>query len=191
MYLARSYYNKGEYITSVSEFTRILDRYPDNPLAGEASLGACKSFVAQSPNVQRDQTFTAQAWNACQNTYTDFQGTPVAEEAKALRDEMELKLAEKIYIGGQYYFRRKFYPSGIIYFNDVLDQYPRNKWAAFALLRLYQSYSALGWDPEAQEARERLLRDFPDSEAAEELRAENGGTEEDEGGGGLSGPESF
>jgi outer membrane assembly lipoprotein YfiO len=174
MYLARSYYNKGEYITSVSEFTRVLDRYPDNPLAAEASLGVCKSFAAQSPHVQRDQTFTVQAWNACQNTYTDFRGTEVAAEAAALRDEMELKLAEKIYIAGDFYYRRNLYHSGIIYFNDLLDQYPRSKWAAFSLLRLYQSYEELGWDPEAQAARERLLRDFPDSEAADEIGAEEG-----------------
>jgi len=147
MYLARAYYNKGEFIT-------------------------------QSPDVQRDQTPTAQAWNSCQNTLTDFRGTEVAGEAEALRDEMEAKLAEKIFIAGDFYFRRKLYHSGIIYFNDLLDQYPRGDWASQSLLRLFQSYLSLDWDVEAEEVRQRLLRDFPDSEAAKEIGA----------GAGLKGP---
>jgi outer membrane protein assembly factor BamD len=177
MYLARAYYNKGEYITSVSEFTRVLDRHPGHPLAPEASLGICQSFVAQSPHVQRDQTFTIQAWNSCQNTLTDFRNTEVAAEAEALRDEMEAQLAEKIFIAGDFYFRRKLYHSGIIYFNDLLSQYPRSQWASRGLLRLYQSYLGLEWDTEAEEVKQRLLREFPESAAAKEIggeRAENG-----------------
>ncbi len=122
------------------------------------------------------------AWSACQNTLIDFRGTQVAVEAEALRDEMEDQLAEKIFANGDFYFRRKLYHSGIIYFNDVLDQYPRNSWAAQALLRLHQSYSQLDWTTEAEEARERLLREFPDSDAAREIGADGGG-----GGGGEKG----
>ena len=174
MYLARAHFNKGEYITSVSEFTRVLDRHPGHPLAPQASLGICQSYVAQSPHVQRDQSFTVQAWNTCQNTVTDFRGTEEATEAAALRDEMESKLAHKIFIAGDFYYRRNLFHSGIVYFNDLLEQYPRNEWAAQALLRLHQSYSELEWDTEAEEARERLLRQFPDSEAAREIGAAAG-----------------
>ena len=46
MYLARAYYNKGEFITSVSEFTRVLDRHPGHPLAPDASLVVVKAFGA-------------------------------------------------------------------------------------------------------------------------------------------------
>jgi outer membrane protein assembly factor BamD len=175
MYMARAYYNKGEYITSVSEFTRILDRHPGHPLAPEASLGICKSYAAQSPHVQRDQTATVYAWNSCENTVTDFRNHPVADEARAIRDEMESKLAQKIFLAGDFYYRRKFYHSGIIYFNDLLRQYPRNEWASQALLRLFQSYAAMEWDTEAEEVRARILREFPDSEAAREVRSDGGG----------------
>lgn len=174
MYLARAYYNNREYITAISEFTRIVDRHPGHALAPQASLGICQSYVAQSPHVQRDQTFTVQAWNACQNTLTDFRGSEVAAEAEALRDEMESRMAEKIFVAGDFYYSRKLYHSGIIYFNDLLNQYPRSDWAAMALLRLYQSYTSLEWDTEAEEARERLLREFPDSEAAREIRTDGG-----------------
>lgn len=180
IYLARAYYNMGEFITSISEFTRVMDRNPGHALAPQASLGICQAYVAQSPHVQRDQTFTVQAWNACQNAMIDFRGTEVAAEAEALRDEMEAKLAAKIFVAGDFYYRRKLYHSGIIYFKDLLDQYPRSEWASQALLRLFQSYSSLDWDTEAEEARQSLLRDFPSSEAAKVIGAE--------GAAGLKGP---
>ncbi|MGD2120288.1 MAG: outer membrane protein assembly factor BamD [Gemmatimonadota bacterium] len=175
MYLARAYYNKGEYITAISEFTRIVDRHPGHQLAPEASLGICQCYAAQSPHIQRDQTLTGQAWTACQNTAIDFRGTEVAARAEEIRDQMEDKLAHKIYSYGDFYYRRNLLPSGIIYFNDVLERYPESRWTANALLRLYQSYSSLEWDTEAEEAKERLLREFPDSEAAKEIGANGGG----------------
>jgi outer membrane protein assembly factor BamD len=175
MFLARAYFNKGEYITAVSEFTRIVDRHPGHELAPEASLGVCQSYAAQSPHIQRDQTLTGQAWSACQATALDFRGTEVAAQAEEIRDRMEDKLAHKIYSNGDFYYRRNLLPSGIIYFKQVLERYPRSRWSANALLRLYQSYSSMEWDAEAEEAKERLLREFPDSEAAREIRANGGG----------------
>lgn len=183
MYLARAYFNRGDYITAASEFSRILDRHPGNALAPDAALGVCKSYVALSPHIQRDQGYTVQAVSSCDNVAEDFGSFEVSVEAEALRDQMREKLARKTLIAGEFYFRRKLYDSGVIYFNDVLTNYPRTDSAAQALLRLYQSYTEIGWDREAGEARERLLRDFPDSEAAEEVRANDG---DGEGGGGGS-----
>lgn len=175
IYLSRAYYNREDYLTAVSEFTRVLDRHPGDALAPEASLGVCKSYVQLSPHIQRDQGYTTQALSACQNVIQDFGGFEVSIEAETLRDQMREKLAEKILVAGQFYFQRKMYDSGIIYYNDVLTTYPRTDAAAQALLRLYQSYIAIGWDTEAEEAKERLLREFPDSDAAAEVRANGGG----------------
>ncbi len=172
MYLARAYFNKKDYLTSVAEFSRILDRHPGHPLAAEASLGVCQAFAALSPHIQRDQGYTVQALNSCENTLADFPASPVAGTARDLRERMREKLAEKVFIAGDFYFKRKIYNSAILYFDKVLEDYPRTGMAAQALLRLYQSYVLLEWDTEAQEARDRLLRDYPDSEAARSIRGD-------------------
>ena len=178
LYLARAYFNREDYLTAVAEFSRILDRHPGDPRAPEASLGACKSYVALSPHIERDQAYTVQAYNACDNVVQDFAGSEVSIEAEQLRDQMTDKLARKELSRGDFYFQRKMYDSGIIYYNGLLTRYPRSRTAAQALLRLHQSYTEIGWEREAEEARQRLLREFPDSDAAREVRA-NGG----EGGG--------
>jgi len=183
LYLARAYFNREEYITAVSEFERIIERHPGDALAPEASLGICRSYVALSPHLERDQSYTLQAYNACDNVVQDFGSSGVAVEAQEYRDRMREKLARKELARGDFYFQRKIYASGLIYYNGLLTQYPQSRAASTALLRLYQSYTAMGWETEAEEARGRLLREFPDSEAAREVRT-NGG----EGGDGESEP---
>jgi outer membrane protein assembly factor BamD len=175
LYLARAYFNREDYLTAVSEFTRIIDRHPGDRLAPEAALGICQSYAALSPHIERDQAYTVQAFNACDNVVQDFGGFESSLEAEDLREQMREKLAEKELTRGNFYFQRKMYDSGIIYFNGVLTQYPGTETGAKALLRLYQSYTEIGWEAEAEDAKERLLREFPDSESAREVRANGGG----------------
>jgi outer membrane protein assembly factor BamD len=182
LYLARAYFNREDYITAASEFTRIIDRHPGDPRAPEAALGICKSYVAMSPHIERDQSYTLQAYNACANVVQDFGGSEVSIEAEQLRDQMREKLARKELSRGDFYFQRKMYDSGIIYYNGLLTQYPRTEAAAEALFRLYESYTQIGWEAEAEEARQRLLREFPDSDAARQVRADGG-----DGGGHVAG----
>jgi outer membrane protein assembly factor BamD len=174
MYLARAYYNRGDYITAVAEFNRIMDRHPGHPLAPQASLGICQSFVAQSPDVQRDQIYTAQAWTACQNTVADFSSNEVSVEAARLRDQMQEKMARKEYEIGSFYLKRKVYQPAILYFNFLLEQYPTSEWTDDALLGLFKAYTSITWDQEAEDVRGRICRDFLDSEAAVEIGCSSG-----------------
>jgi outer membrane protein assembly factor BamD len=190
IHLARAYSNKGEHITAVSEFTRILDRHPGHVLAPEAAMGICRSFAALSPIVERDQTYTLQAFTACENVTLDFGGHQVSLEAEEFRRQMEEKLAGHLLNAGDYYFRRKYFDSALIYYNLVLADYPQTATVAQALLRMYRSYTEIGWETEAEEARERLLTEYPESDAAREVRTNGGGTEPIPGGV-ESGPTGF
>lgn len=169
IYLSRSFFEKEEYLSAASEYTRFLDRYPGHELAPQASLGTCLSYAELSPIPQRDQTYTHEAIDECLNVTTDYPGTPEAEQAMAVRAQMVEKLARKVWLGGDWYFRRKLYDSAIIYFQDVVETYPETDAAPEAWLRLYQSYEQIGYDDEAQQARDQLLQRYPDSQAARSL----------------------
>jgi outer membrane protein assembly factor BamD (BamD/ComL family) len=80
------------------------------------------------------------------------------------------KLAEKLFQAGEHYYRRRAYDSAIQYFDDLLELFPTSAAAPKSLLRLYQTYTTLGYAEEAQSMRERLLRDFPESEQARLIR---------------------
>lgn len=174
MYIARANFRKEQYILAAADFERFLQRYPNHGLAPEASLGICRSYVELAPVSQRDQTYTERAVDACRTTALEFAGMNVADEARELQNRMVNRLARREYEDGRFYQRRGFHDSAILIFQDLVDFYPQTDWAPRGYLALYHSYRAIGWDDEAEQARERLLANYPESEAARELRADNG-----------------
>lgn len=172
--LADAYFQDEQYITASSEYTRFLDRYPAHPNAPRAALGVCRSYAGLSPISQRDQTFTDQALTVCRNVVGDFQGRPEAEEAADIANGMRDKLARKVYENGSYYLRREFYDSAIIYFEELVEDYPDTEWAPKGLLGIIQAYQAIGYDEEVEDARQQLLTRYPDSPEARSIRSADG-----------------
>ena len=168
--LADIYYDKNEFITSRSEYQRFLDRYVGHPESARAALGECRSLAGLTPGPQRDQGYTADAVTICRNVVIDYAGTPQSAQAAEIMDTLRLTMAEKEYLNADFYFRRKMYDSAIIYYNFVADLYAGTEFAPRALLGISLSNQAIGYKDEANEARDRLLRDYPSSEAAAEIR---------------------
>lgn len=181
--LADSRFGAGEYLTSRADYVRFLDRHSGHGDASKAALGVCRSLAALAPDVPRDQSYTRDAILTCRNTVLDYPGTPEAAEAAGVANEMRLKLAAKEYQTADFYFRRGVWASAILYYESTVALYSETAFAPLALVGLYHANLAMGYDDEADEARDRLLRDYPDSDSATELR-DNGG---ESGGGGSGG----
>ncbi len=169
LYLAHAYYGDGQYITAESEYRRMLTTSPGHELAPAASLGICKSFAGLSPKPERDQTDTQAAVRSCETTAADYGGTAEANEARQVRLSMLEKLAEKDYRRGEFYYRRNLIDSALIYYQAVADEYPETTWAPEALLRIVEANTRIGYDVEADRARDQLLTNYPDSPAAQAL----------------------
>lgn len=168
-YLARAFYEDEQYVSAVSEFTRIVQVYPDHERARDAWMGLCRSHAALSPHPQRDQQSTISAHNTCRNVASDFQGTPIGDSALMVTLEMRNKLGEKALGIGQYYFRNDLYESADLVFSQLLEEYPDTDAAPRALALLIRIYEEWGWDDQLEEARTRLLESYPDSPEARAL----------------------
>ena len=88
--------------------------------------------------------------------------SPLIPEAKKELAELEDMFAQKNYLAGMYYLRRKAYDSGIIYFKDVLAKYPTTPTARLAQLRLVDSYKAIRYKEDAADACAVLRKNYPD-----------------------------
>jgi outer membrane protein assembly factor BamD len=169
------YFDRGDYLTARAEYGRFLDRYAGHPMSADAALGICKSLAELAPKPQRDQVYTQEAMSSCRNVVVDFAGREQAAEAAMISNRLRLTLAEKDYMNADFYFRRRMYDSAIKYYEFVVNLYPESEFAPQALLGLYLSNQAIGYDDLAEEARERLLLEYPDSEAAAEVRTDEEG----------------
>ena len=168
-YMARSFHESRDHISAVSEFTRIVQVYPDHELASDAWMGLCAAYAAMSPHPQRDQGSTIQALTNCGNVASDFRGTPTGDSAAVLARQMQNKLAERTFGEGDHYFRNRILDSAELYFLNLLRLYPESDSAPRAMARLVSIYERWGWDDQRDEFRRRLLQDFPDSNEARAL----------------------
>lgn len=168
--LGMAEFRRKKYVTSAAEFDRLARDLPRHELADDARFMVCRSYEELSPIPERDQEYTRAAIDHCRSLLDYHPDSEYAERARAIIERMRTKLATKLYETGEWYFRRRAFDSAIIYLEDVLERYPDTRVAPAALLKLHETYVRLGYEEEAQETRERLLSEYPESEAARLLR---------------------
>ena len=168
-YVSQANFAEKRYVTAAAEFTRLAGDLGRQDLADDARFMACRAYEELSPNPQLDQEYTRAAIQHCATLVDYFPDSPHADEANAIIDRMRNRLARKVYDAGEWYFRRRAFDSSLIYYEDVAEQYPGTVWAPRAIKRLVDVYEILGYADELEEARARLLRDYPDSPEARAL----------------------
>lgn len=171
MMLAEAHMARRDYPTAATHYQQMVIDFPNHPRALEARFQTCEAYYRLSPRPALDQEYTLSALLHCQSVAENFPGTTEAQEAQTRVNELRVKLAQKIYDNGVFYFRRRAFDSAVVYFQAVLDQYPDTPLAPAALEQLVETYTRIGYVEDAEEARERLLREYPQSDEAQALRA--------------------
>ena len=90
-----------------------------------------------------------------------FPDSDAAARARAHVRRLENQFAEKTYKTGIFYLRRKAWDSAIIYFKDVIANYQGTSRVPEALMRLVESYRAIGYAEEVKETCANLRRFYP------------------------------
>jgi outer membrane protein assembly factor BamD len=171
MMLGDAHFARSEYATAATHYMRLVNDFPLHARALEARFKTCDAYFQLSPNPPLDQEYTRSALAHCQSVADYYPGTEEATDALAHVATLRQKLAEKLYNTGVHYFRRREYDSAVVYFKEVVDQFPATSVAPQALEQLVETYTRIGYVEDAAEARERLLRDYPQSPEAQALRA--------------------
>jgi outer membrane assembly lipoprotein YfiO len=168
--LGVSHIHTREYLTASSELLRMVTDYPQAVAEQQqARYALCQAYHALSPKAQLDQQYTQTASTYCAS-YAEYYGsTPQADTARRWVKELDEKLAYKAYLNGMFYLRRQAVDAAVIYFNDTANGWPDSRWAPAAVARIVEAYTKIGYREEADQARQRLLRDFPQSAEAHAL----------------------
>lgn len=176
MAVARARMERREYVLAAGDFTRVLNESPPDSLQVPARFGLCQAYYRLSPKPQLDQEYTGGAIAYCESVATTYTGTPEAQQAGEWVKELRVRLAQKTYETGMFYFRRGAYDAAVVYFNEAAAEFPDTTVAPAALLRIAESYDRIGYKEEAAEARARLQRDYPQSAEARSQQQPAAGT---------------
>ncbi|HEY3219582.1 MAG TPA: outer membrane protein assembly factor BamD [Gemmatimonadales bacterium] len=160
-YLAECWFQVGDYVQAASEFRKVADEFSTTDYAPLALLRAGDANLRLWHRPELDPGYGETALAIYQELAGRFPDSDAAARARAHVRSLENQFAEKTYKTGIFYLRRKAWDSAIIYFKDVIANYPTAQRASDALLRLVDSYRAIGYKQELQETCEHLRRFYP------------------------------
>jgi outer membrane protein assembly factor BamD len=160
---AYAYYEAGEYDDSINAAKRYVTLHPGSADAAYAQYLIGASYFDQIPDVSRDQQRTERAIASLEEVVRKFPNSEYANSAKKKIEVGRDQLAGKEMSVGRFYMGRKDFTGAINRFKIVVTQYQTTRHVEEALLRLTESYLALGIASEAQTAAAVLGHNFPDS----------------------------
>jgi outer membrane protein assembly factor BamD len=158
-----AYYQAGEYDDCVNSAKRYITLHPGSADAAYAQFLIGSSYFDEIPDVTRDQSRTEKALAALDEVIRKY---PTSEYANSAKQKIEVardQLAGKEMETGRYYLKKKDYTGAINRFKVVVTKYQTTRHVEEALMRLTESYMALGIVDEAQTAAAVLGHNFPDS----------------------------
>jgi outer membrane protein assembly factor BamD len=158
------HYRRAEYIEAVNSGQRFVSLYPGDEDAAYALYLVGMSYFRQIPDVSRDQTITARAYNSFLELTERYPESEYIEDSKAKMRVTLDQLAGKDMLTGRYYQERREYLAAVNRFRYVAERYQTTRHVEEALARLAECYMALGIYDEAQTAAAVLGHNFPESE---------------------------
>jgi outer membrane protein assembly factor BamD len=175
---AFSYYLSRDYTQSIQSAQRFISVHPGNRDAPYAYYLIALGYYEQIQDVTRDQKITRQALDALGELTRRYPNSRYASDARLKVDLVNDHLAGKEMEVGRFYQTRGQWLASSLRFRNVVDQYQTTTHAPEALMRLTESYLALGVPEEAKKSAAVLGRNYPGSvwyERAYKLVNEHGG----------------
>jgi outer membrane protein assembly factor BamD len=158
---AFSYYSARQYTESTNSAQRFLSIHPGNRDAPYAYYLIALNYYEQITDVTRDQKITQSALDSFGELIRRYPTTRYAADARLKVDLVRDHLAGKEMEIGRFYQRRGNWLASVVRFRKVIDEYDTTSHTPEALMRLTESYLALGVPEEAKKAAAVLGRNYP------------------------------
>jgi outer membrane protein assembly factor BamD len=177
---AFSYYLAKDHTKSIESARRFLSIHPGNKDAPYATYLVAINYYEQIEDVNRDQSITKQALDSLGEVVRRYPDTRFAADSRLKMDLVRDHLAGKEMEIGRFYQRRHQWLASVSRFRNVIDEYQTTTHTPEALMRLTESYLALGIPEEARKAAAVLGANYPGTkwyERAYELVQRHGATQ--------------
>ena len=157
---AFSYYAARDHTKSIDSARRFLSIHPGNRDAPYALYLIALNYYEQIRDVTRDQGTTRQAMEALNEVIRRYPATRYASDARLKLDLVRDHLAGHEMEVGRFYQDRRQWLASVIRFRNVIDEYQQTSHVPEALMRLTESYLALGMPEEARRSAAVLGANF-------------------------------
>jgi len=160
-YLGEAHMGSKEYILAAQSYSRVAENFPEDTLADRATYKTGVAYAKLWRRPGLDPEYGETSRSTFQSFLAAYPDSPLHDSAQKQIDRLDEWFAIKGYSNGVTYYKRKAYDSGIIYFRDVVKQYPRTDAARKSQIRLVQSYRAIKYKEDVAETCGSLEKAHP------------------------------
>ncbi len=131
-----AYKSIADYDSAIMMFKDLIDKYPGSDLIDKAryQLAECSKLLSLRPDY--DQTPTVAAREEFEDFIEKHPDSKMSDEAREIVEKLRNKEAQKAYNTAEFYKARRKPESAIIYYRDIIQNYPDTEWARKAKERL-------------------------------------------------------
>ncbi|MBI5207159.1 MAG: outer membrane protein assembly factor BamD [Candidatus Firestonebacteria bacterium] len=167
--IANYYFEEKEYEDAIIHFEKIIRLYPDHPMfsMSEYKLGIC--YFNASSQWALDQETTQKAIHQMEIFIERYPNSIYINELKSNINICKDRLSKRLYKTGEFYFDNDKHEAAVIYYKNVIEEYPETKWAAYAQFGIAETFEKESDWNKAIQAYRKLLEDYPDSELTEKV----------------------
>lgn len=160
-YLAKSHAGREEHLLAAQAYNRMAESFATDTLADDALYEAAREYQKLWRRPTLDAQYGEQAIAAYQTLLGLYPDTELKDEAEKAIGDLQEWFATKDYESGMYYFRRKAWDSAIIYFKDVVKNFPQTARSRDAYLRLADAYDAINYRDDKKDVCATLAQKYP------------------------------
>lgn len=172
-YLALAHTKRIEHLLAAQEYSKLAENFADDTLADNALFESGKSYSRLWRRPGLDPQYGQLAQVQYRLMLTLYPESPLKNAAEAELKRLEEWFATKDFDTGDGYFRRKAYDSAIIYFRDVVKNYPNTDRARQAMIKMVEAYRSplMNYREDAREVCGNLTALYPKDAAVEKVCA--------------------
>lgn len=167
-YLGQAHVHKAEPLLAAQSFSRLADAFPDDSLAAPALFAAGRSYERLWRRPDLDATYGQSALSEFQTLLALYPSSSLKDQADAQVAHLQEWFAEKDYRNGLHYYHRGGFDSAIIYFKDVVKNYPNVPITKEAYIRLVDSYRSIRYTEDAADVCNTLRITYPGDQEVRE-----------------------
>jgi outer membrane protein assembly factor BamD len=160
-FLAQAHQHKGEYLLAAQSFSRLSESFPDDSLADQSLYNSGKAYEHMWRRPDLDAQYGTNALASFEQMATLYPGSKLAPDAQKQIVHLQEWFAIKDYKTGYHYMKRGAFDSAIIYFKDVVKNYPTTGTARTASLRLVDAYRKIKYRDDANDVCAQLRAQYP------------------------------
>lgn len=150
-FLGQAHKERDEPLLAAQSFVRLVESFPADSLADDALYEAAYGYQQMWRKPELDPQYGETAVGTYQTLVAAYPDSPRVADAEREIARLHEWMARRDFETADYYERRRAYDSAIIYYQDVIEQYPATPTARRAAMQMLGIYRRLKYKEEADE----------------------------------------